>query len=388
MARPTPNRLVMVTQEFHPFRGGIAVFATEMAKAANAAGFTVEVWAHELPAGAVEPAWPFQVRRLPVSNAHSWLNQWRLAWLLWRERAYLRNALLYVVEPGPWVALALLHFFHALPSSRIFLTLHGSEILVFALRPLLRRQITRLLTHTERISVNSRHTYHLLARYFPESAGKAILTPCALRSDFPVDDVSHLAPRSADPARKIVILTVARIHPRKGQLRVLEALAALPAELRGRIEYRLAGTHGKAAYESALQAAAATCGFPVKFLGNVSDADLPSVYAQADIFAMTSMPHELSVEGFGLVYLEAGAHGLPIIAHAIGGVPEAVRHNETGLLVQPDDREGLTAAFACLIQDDDFRRQLGAAGRKHARSHTWGGNVATLFGQPATGPTA
>ncbi len=54
------------------------------------------------------------------------------------------------------------------------------------------------------------------------------------------------------------------------------------------------------------------------------DDRLGEIYAQADIFAMTSMPHRLSVEGFGLVYLEAGAHGLPVVAHAIGGVPEAV----------------------------------------------------------------
>lgn len=383
---PATHRLVVVTQEFYPFRGGIAVYATEMAKAAAAAGYAVEVWAHELPPGLQEPAWLFAVRRLPVSNSHSWLNQWRLAWILWRERHYLKECRLYVVEPGPWLALTLLQFLHALPSSRIYLTLHGSEILRFALRPLLRLQTQRLLARTERISVVSQHTRHLLEECFPSAAGKAVLTPGALRSDFAVED--QAAPPPSSTNGKIIVLTVARLHPRKGQLCVLEALASLPHELRGRVEYWLAGTHGKSAYESALHAAATTAGFPVKFLGNVPDAELPALYAQADIFAMTSMPHELSVEGFGLVYLEAGARGLPVIAHAIGGVPEAVRHHQTGLLVEPDDREGLTAAFACLIHDEAFRRQLGDAGRLHARSHSWERNVATLFGQPPGRPPA
>jgi phosphatidylinositol alpha-1,6-mannosyltransferase len=62
----------------------------------------------------------------------------------------------------------------------------------------------------------------------------------------------------------------------------------------------------------------------VRFLGNLPDAELDRVYAQADVFALTSIDHGHSVEGFGLVYLEASAHGLPVVAHRVGGVAEAV----------------------------------------------------------------
>ena len=378
---PLPGqRIVAVTHEFHPHRGGIAVYTAEMAAAAARAGWPVEVWAPQLPSGASEPEWPFRVERLNIDSSHSLRNQWRMARYLLAHRESWQNAILYVPEPGPLLSMLLLQFFDILPPGRLHITLHGSEILRLALRPLTRASARRLFNRADRISVVSRYAERLLIDLFPNTAGKVALTPGALRADF-----ARLAQAAPPPQRngdRIVILTVARIHPRKGQLRVIEALKALPSPVRARIEYWLVGGHGKENYEPALRAAAADAGFPVKFLGDIPDEKLGSVYEQADIFAMTSMPHKLSVEGFGLVYLEAGAHALPVVAHAIGGVPEAVLDGETGILVRPDDPAGLTAAFARLINDPDLRHRLGAAGRNRALSHTWDDAARTLFGQP------
>jgi glycosyltransferase involved in cell wall biosynthesis len=243
-----------------------------------------------------------------------------------------------------------------------------------------------LFARADRISVVSRYAERLLIDLFPNTAGKVVLTPGALRADFA--RLARTAPPTPRSSDRVVILTVARIHPRKGQLRVIEALKALPSPVRAKLEYWLVGGHGKENYEPALRAAAADAGFPVKFLGDVPDQQLGALYAQADLFAMTSMPHKLSVEGFGLVYLEAGAHGLPVVAHAIGGVPEAVIDGETGLLVRPDDPAALTAAFARLINDAGLRRRLGAAGRTRALSHTWDDAARTLFGQPPSAPAS
>ena len=189
---------------------------------------------------------------------------------------------------------------------------------------------------------------------------------------------------AALPGAKTVILTVARLNPRKGQLQVIAALKALPAAQRASLEYWLVGSHDKENYGTALAAAAAGADFPVKFLGDIADENLGGLYAQADIFTMTSMPHKHSVEGFGLVYLEAGAHGLPVVAHDIGGVPEAVIHGETGLLVAPGDTAALTAAFAQLLVDPALRRRLGEAGRTRAARRTWKDSArGALFGQRA-----
>lgn len=94
---------------------------------------------------------------------------------------------------------------------------------------------------------------------------------------------------------------------------------------------------------------------------------------------MTSIDYRHSVEGFGLVYLEAAAHGLPIVAHAVGGVPEAVVDNLTGLLVPPRHPAQLAAAFEKLISDPALRARLGAAGRDWARRNRWEHSASLLF---------
>lgn len=380
MPSSSPKRLVVVTHEFHPHRGGIAVFTAEMAGALNRAGWETEVWAPALPPGnGPEPAWPFTVRRLTIDGSHSLSNQWRMARYILAHRDQWDDAVLYVPEPGPLLSMLLLQFFDTLPPGRLVITLHGSEILRLAMRPLTRWSARRLFARADRISVVSHYAERLLVDLFPQTASKVVLTPGALRHDF----ARHIPPPAERSGRdRIIILTVARIHPRKGQLRVLEALKALPSPTRARLEYWLVGSHGKENYEPALRAAATDAGFPVKFLGDVPDEQLSSIYAQADIFAMTSMPHKLSVEGYGLVYLEAGAHGLPIVAHAIGGVPEAVIDGETGLLVPPENSAALTAAFARLIGDPALRQRLGSAGHARARAHTWDTAARTLFGSP------
>lgn len=377
-ARP----LVLVTHEFYPHRGGIAVYAAEMARAAWELGCDVEVWAPALPAGTSEAAWPFPVQRLPLAGDHSLLSQWRMARQLMTRRDRLKGATLYIPEPGPLLAMLLLQYFDTLRSAQLVLTFHGSEIQRLASRGILRWSTNHLLRQAAHVSVVSAYARDLLRENFPEAAAKVVLTPGALRTDL----ATHVPAAPVKSGGKTIILTVARLSPRKGQLQVIEALRALPAETRATVEYWLVGSHSKENYEAALAAAAATADFPVKFLGDIPDEKLGAIYAQADIFAMTSMPHKHSVEGFGLVYLEAGAHGLPVIAHDIGGVPEAVIEGETGLLVAPGDRAGLTAAFARLIGDPALRQSLGSAGRVRVARNSWRDSAQALFGQPAAGP--
>jgi glycosyltransferase involved in cell wall biosynthesis len=370
------RHLVLVTHEFHPHRGGIAVYAAEMARAAQQLGYAVEVWAPALPTGVAEPAWPYPVRRLTLAGDHGLVSQWRMARALLAQRDRLRAATLYIPEPGPLLAMLLLQYFDTLRPAQLMLTFHGSEIQRLASRRLLRWSTSHLLQKATRISVVSTFARDLLQRSFPEAAGKVVITPGALRTDLAVE------PAAANTRRKTVILTVARLNPRKGQREVIAALQALPDTLRARVEYWLVGGHNKENYAGVLAATAARADFPIRFLGDIPDEKLGAIYAQADLFAMTSMPHKHSVEGFGLVYLEAGAHGLPVVAHAIGGVPEAVIDGETGLLVAPGDGAALTAAFARLLGDPALRRRLGEAGRARARAHTWRDSAQSLFGQP------
>lgn len=370
----TSPPVFLITHEFFPKRGGIATFTEEIAKASASLGYDVEVWAQSAPP-AVEKDWPFRLRRLPLKGTHDLICQFRLAWQLVRERRRLRYATVYLPEPGPMLAMMLLQFFQAFRPHRLVLTFHGSEILRFAKNPFTRWYTRRLIRRAARISTLSRYTQDLLFTHFPEAEGKTFLTPGALRADFAVVPTSP----AATPNDRIVVLTVGRLHPRKGQLSTLEALKALAPEFRSQIEYWLVGSQSKENYEGTLRSAAAQADFPVRFFGDVPDDELSAIYDRADIFAMTSVNHGDSVEGFGLVYLEAAAHGLPVVAHTVGGVGEAVDDGVTGLLVPPHRPAQLTAAFEKLITDESLRRRLGEAGRAWASRNCWKESAAALF---------
>ena len=98
---------------------------------------------------------------------------------------------------------------------------------------------------------------------------------------------------------------------------------------------------------------------------------LKTVYQEADVFVMPSMPREKSVEGFGFVYLEAASHGLPVIAHETGGVKDAVQHGKNGFLINPDEPDSLAKCIGKLIEDEDLRKKMGEQGLKWASSHSW-----------------
>jgi phosphatidyl-myo-inositol dimannoside synthase len=381
MSDPTASiapPVFLITHEFYPVRGGIATFVEEIARAGASLGYDVEVWA-QAARGSGEKGWPFRLRRMPLKGTHNLWCLARLARELIRHRRQLRHATVYLPEPGPMLTMMLLQFFHAFRPRRLVLTFHGSEILKFAGHPMRRLLARQLIRRATRVSTLTNYTQELLLGYFPEAADKVTLTPGALRSDFAV--VPTKSARSKD---KIIVLTVGRLHPRKGQLLTLQALQALAPEVRVRIEYWIVGGQSKGQYEKTLRAAAAARpDLSVRFLGNLPDEELSAIYERADIFAMTSINHGNSIEGFGLVYLEAAAHGLPVVAHDVGGVSEAVRNGVTGILVPPDRPAQLAAAFERLIFDEQLRNQLGAEGRQWAQRNCWTESAEALFNTEA-----
>ncbi len=370
------NSVFLITHEFYPKRGGIATFTEEIAKASVGLGFDVEVWAQSAPTETEKP-WPFKVHRLPVKGTHDLACQIGLAMQLIRQRRRLRYATVYLPEPGPMLAMMLLQFSKSFRPHRLVLTFHGSEILKFYRNPFTRSLARRLISKASRISTLTNYTQELLCRHFPEAKGKSFLTPGALRSDFAV-----VQTEPAQAKRKIIVLTVGRLHPRKGQLITLHALQALAPQFRSQIEYWVVG-QSKGKYEHAMRAAVAQSDLSVRFFGNLPDEELDAIYDHADIFAMTSIDYRRSVEGFGLVYLEASAHGLPLVAHDVGGVAEAVIDGVTGLLVRPDRPAQLTAAFEKLISDAPMRKRLGAAGREWATRNNWKHSASLLFSHPS-----
>ncbi|MFI5484598.1 glycosyltransferase family 4 protein [Micromonospora echinaurantiaca] len=164
-------------------------------------------------------------------------------------------------------------------------------------------------------------------------------------------------------ADRPVVVCVSRLVPRKGQDMLIRAMP----EIRRRVPDAALLVVGGGPYRATLQKLARQTGVErdVVFTGSVPTAELPAHYAAGDVYAMPCRTRNrgLDVEGLGIVYLEASATGLPVVAGDSGGAPDAVREGETGYVVRGRDVAQLADRVARLLADRDLARQLGAAGR-------------------------
>jgi phosphatidylinositol alpha-1,6-mannosyltransferase len=158
------------------------------------------------------------------------------------------------------------------------------------------------------------------------------------------------------------LLTVARLEWHKGIDTVIQALPAVRAAHAG-TRYAVAGVGDRGPQLERL-AQDLGLGDAVRFLGAVPDADLPALYNAADLYVGASRRHDLLAEGFGISLVEASACGLAVVGGRSGGVPDAVREGETGVLVDPDDPQAVAAGINGLLADAGLRRRFGAAGRR------------------------
>ena len=181
----------------------------------------------------------------------------------------------------------------------------------------------------------------------------------------PIEHGGRAAVRSSWGLREgaRVVLGVGRLVPRKG-LDVLVEAAARLAPGRPDLVVAVAGAGRQAV---SLARLAASTRAPVRFLGRVAHEALPSLYAAADVFASPCRTRwaGMEQEGFGIVYLEAAATGIPAVAGASGGAGEAVLDGETGIVVrQPGDPASVASALAGLLDDPARRERMGDAGRR------------------------
>ncbi len=161
------------------------------------------------------------------------------------------------------------------------------------------------------------------------------------------------------PDKVFTIAAAGQLIPRKGHRYLLEAAAALLAT---HPPFRLV-IFGEGYLNNQLRAQAASLGLgdAVQFAGYRDDLD--TYIGCFDLFA-----HPASAEGLGVAALKAQAAGVPVVGCVAGGLPEAVEHGVTGLLVAPEDADALREAIATLIDDDDLRERMGRAGRERMQN--------------------
>jgi phosphatidylinositol alpha-1,6-mannosyltransferase len=356
-------KIIYLTHEFPPRRGGVGVYAYEISKAALEMGIPFEVWAP----GNGDNNDQRNIIRLNCGDKLGPATIYGMAKEILRRREALKNAHIII---GSYVAhqvtiiLRTLGVFH---ESKVYSLLHGSEVLRFQKSWFGDCFGWPFFKEAKKIFVASEFTKKLLLQSpFSEILPEIVMAKCA-----PSSAATQLVtPRPKKIENEFRILTLARIHSRKGQLDIVRALSFLPNELRRSVVYKIGGS-GDADYLEKIKSCAKTNDVCIDILGVVKDEDLAQVYADCDLFAMTSLSLPNSVEGFGISYIEAGWHGKASIAYNTGGVNEAVLDQKTGILVPEGETSALFMAIQDLMQNREKLAQLGNQARIYAHSFSW-----------------
>jgi phosphatidylinositol alpha-1,6-mannosyltransferase len=355
-----PGRHLLVTNDFPPKIGGIQSLLWE--------------WWRRLPAD------QFAVLTSPYKGAREWDAEQPFRVERIRESVLLPHPLMAkrindlardfgaeFVVLDPAVPLGIIGPNLDLPYAVV---LHGAEVTVPGRIPGSQQVLGRVLRRATHCIAAGQYP----AREAERAAGRALLTtvvaPGVDTARFRVlDEAERRAARERfgiAPDAELIV-GVSRLVPRKGFDTAIAAVARL-ARARPNLELVIAGAGRD---EGRLARLARDRGAPVRFLGRVSFDDLPLLYGCADVFAMLCRNRwfGLEQEGFGIVFLEAAACGVPQVAGASGGAAEAVEDGRTGVVVgDPDDVDEVVAAFERLLDDDTGRRAMGVAARARAEA--------------------
>ena len=362
-------RIGLLTSEFPPDLGGVETYAWQLAKElGRRPHLQVSVYAPHKSSGIAAPP---GVRLKPLLQSCIGLDWPRL-----------KN------EPiDVWHALSACHVWIAEKNTPTVVSVHGNDFLapypvtarpaitlpgLWRLRPWIwrklyplwqrttRRMLARALPRAMAIVANSRYTAEVLLKRYPASTGKVHIAWVG------VDPVFFEVPRA--PGNKVPqLLTVSRLsEPRKNIDLVLHAMATLKD--RFEFEYTVAG-EGVLRPELERLAGSLGLGARVRFAGRVGDAALRDLYARADLFVLTASVVPDSHEGFGIVYLEAAASGVPSLAARLAGAAEAVDAGRSGFFVDTPDVASIRDALAGYLAGE-IRFDAGIC-RDFARGFDW-----------------
>ena len=349
---------LLVTNDFPPKVGGIQSYLWELWRRLPPERVTVLASTHK-EAAVFDAAQPYRIERagrvlLPTPA------------MVRRVRRLAADTGAGVVVLDPAVPLGLIGPRLGLPYAVV---LHGAEVTVPGRLPGTRQALASVLHGAVRIVAAGGYPAAEARR-----AAGATMPPVTVVP--PGVDAERFRPLSPDerakaradlgigPATELVV-GVSRLVPRKGFDSLIRAAGRL-APTRPDLVVAIAG---KGRDLPRLRRLAGSAGAPVRFLGRVDDHRLPALYGCADVFAAPCRSRwgGLEQEGFGIVFLEAAACGVPAVAGDSGGAAEAVADGETGLVVRrPSDPAQVADALARLLDDPARRRTMGEAARRRA----------------------
>ena len=367
-------RHLLVTQDFAPDLGGMARRHVELCRHFPG-GMDVSTVAVPAAAGA-DAAERYAVYRQPFAFREAKVITRQLRWAAWLV-AHVRSAGPLVLHCGNvrpagyavWIA-------HRRTGAPYLLYVNGQDLLLErrkARGALKRVAAAAIFGRAAGVVANSAWTAGL-ARDVMREVGVRRVPPVAA-IDLGTDPAQFRPSRDGGALRRRLALgdgrllvTVARLVRHKGQDVAIRAVALLRATHPG-LRYLVVGAGPD---EARLRALAAELGVAdaVLFAGPLPDAEVAEAYATADVYVGLSREEEpISVEGFGISFVEAAASGTPAVAGDSGGVRSAVRHGETGFVVPAEDAAAAARAIATLLDDAALRSRMGRRARELVETH-------------------
>lgn len=338
-----PLRVLVVTSTTDPNSGGWGKYTSDLVSSLESNG--VDVVTHVIDS-------PLRFKRHFFLG---WVEAIRM-----RER-YKKNdfdIVHGVVEPYAF----LVYIFSKLSKTKYVITAHGSYSISFLANPVYRWFQRLAYKNASKIVAVSSYTKRRLTQYV--KLDNLVVIPNGLNYSekiFVKEEKDHK-----------VILSVGAIKERKGYHHVIEALARIKKDL-GDFKYYIAGGKHDDAYFERLLKLTQSLGLEsnVIFAGPVSLERKEQLYKEADIFVLTPISEGLHFEGFGLVYLEASAFGVPVIGSLESGAGDAIKDGETGILVPQNDLNNLADAILKILKDKSLAERMSVSGIQWARDHHW-----------------
>lgn len=334
-------KLALVTLDYPPERGGVARYLSGLVVASEG---LIDVFVNQTH----ETGGPGTVQAVPLLKT-GW-PAWRpMIWFLRGLKAEGYDAVL-ISHVLPVGVAAMLSRWLGGPPYVVFC--HGLDLRLARIS-WRKRWLARLALRTaDRVIVNSLSTAADI-RALDLSVRTDVLTPAITPPTYPSRADARQTFGVAPDASLVV--SVCRFVSRKGLDHLIEAIGALPD-----VELVLIGDGQE---RDRLSRLAEPYGDRIRFVSHASDEERDTWLAAADLFALPARDEGNDVEGFGIVFLEAAAAGLPCVAGRSGGVTEAVVDGETGLLVDPTDVLSIKNAIRTLLIDPALRERMGRAGR-------------------------
>lgn len=298
------------------------------------------------------------------------------SWTVWRLARKGNFDIIHVQWPMPQGLFGLVAQWAG--GGRLVATFHGSELQLTRRFAWTKPMLGYFVQRCAAISVNSSYTAGILTSLFG-------VTPAIIPFGASPVQMAGARPVLTEPG---LILTVARLIERKGIDYLLQALALI-ADLP---EAHLVVV-GEGIEHANLERLAQDLGLAdrVQFTGRLSREPVHEWYQRCQVFVLPStLDRTGDTETLGVVSLEAMLYAKPVIASRVGGIPDVVRHAETGLLVPEKDAQALAQALRTLLTDPALAQQYGRAGQERLQSHfSWDAIVAktlTLYDIPHPQP--